>query len=59
MTFISRRDLDRVSELDDLEDDSAAATSLPGRIDDRSYRTAESRSDVTGSQYCLKADPQK
>lgn len=36
MTFIKFSDFARVSGLDDFEDDNAAVTSLPGKIDDRS-----------------------
>jgi hypothetical protein len=53
MTFINCRDFERVSGLEDFEDERAAVTSLPGRIDDRSYVIAESRSDVTGDQYTI------
>jgi hypothetical protein len=50
MTSMRCRDFDRVSGLEDLEADRAAVTSLPGRIDDRSYGNPESRSDVTAYQ---------
>lgn len=43
-------DLDRVSGLDDFEADRAAVTSLPGKIEERSYGNPESRSDVTDNQ---------
>jgi hypothetical protein len=45
------RDFDRVSGLEDFEADKAAVTSLPGKIDDRSYGSPESRSDVTTNQH--------
>ena len=50
MTSMRCRDFDRVSGLEDFEADRAAETSLPGRIDDRSYGNPESRSDVTTCQ---------
>jgi hypothetical protein len=51
MTSIRCRDFDRVSGFEDFEADRAAVTSLPGRIDDRSYGNPESRSDVTVNQH--------
>jgi len=50
-TSIRCRDFDRVSGLEDFEADKAAVTSLPGRMDDKSYGNPESRSDVTANQY--------
>ena len=51
MTFIRFSDFARVSGLEDFEDDRAAVTSLPGRMDDRSYGNPESKSDVTANQH--------
>ena len=50
------KDFDRVSGLEDLEADKAAATSLPGRMDDKSYGNPESRSDVTANQHITDDD---